>query len=93
MLNSRKIFRRRKAQTAIEYMLLLAVVVTVVLIMLKRNLFVDVVQGTANVYYDQVVNGILGAPNRCGDGVCASYENCEKCPLECPSGSNGVDCP
>ena len=84
MIRKRKKYSSNKAQTAIEYMLLLAVVVAIVLIMLKRNLFVDITQNTANVFYNNVVAGIVGPANRCGDGVCDQpRENCERCPPDC----------
>jgi len=73
----------KKAQTAVEYMLLLAAVVSIVLIGFKS--YLPSFQGTSNYYFNQVGIGILGMPNRCGDGSCASFESCEKCPVDCGS--------
>jgi len=70
-----------KAQTAVEYMLLLAAVVSIVLIGFKN--YLPSFQETSNYYFDQVGIGVLGEPNRCGDGTCSSFEDSEKCPVDC----------
>jgi len=72
-----------KAQTAIEYMLLLAAVVTIVLIGFRS--YLPSFQTASNYYLNQVGIGILGEPPRCGDGICAGIENCENCPPDCGS--------
>jgi len=78
-----------KAQTAVEYMLLLAAVVSIVLIGFKT--YLPSFQLTSNYYFNQVGIGVLGEPNKCGDGDCDPglvpgfpFENCEKCPVDCP---------
>lgn len=48
----------RNAQAAIEYMLLLASVVAIVVISLRPSL--TRVEGAGNVYYNRTVRGILG---------------------------------
>lgn len=50
----------KKAQTAVEYMLLLAVVVSVVLVGLKP--YIRRVEGAGNVYFNRTVRGIVGPP-------------------------------
>jgi Flp pilus assembly pilin Flp len=49
-----------KGQTAIEYMLLLAIVVAIVLIGFKKSL--PRVQNAANLYFDRAAVGIMGDP-------------------------------
>ena len=80
-----------KGQTAVEYMLLLAAVVSIVLIGFKT--YLPELQLTSNYYFNQVGIGILGEPNKCCDDCCGSLasgscmahvaENCEKCPADC----------
>ncbi|MBF0522236.1 MAG: hypothetical protein HQL24_04175 [Candidatus Omnitrophica bacterium] len=48
----------KKAQSAFEYMLLLAVVVCIVLVGLKT--YVPRTTQAANIYFDKTVNGIMG---------------------------------
>jgi len=72
----------RKGQTAIEYMLLLGVVVALVLIAFRVSL--PRMRVSANTYFNRAVIGILGKPNPCGDGVCTpDFENHDKCPVDC----------
>jgi len=74
---------QKKAQTAIEYMLLLGVIVAIVLIGFKT--YLPRTQDAANIYFNRVSVGILGEPNPCGDGLCcAPFETPEKCPVDCP---------
>ncbi len=54
-------FFQKKAQTAIEYMLLLAVVVSVVLVGLKP--YLRRVEGAGNIYFNRTVRGIMGPPS------------------------------
>ena len=70
-------------QTAVEYMLLLGAVVAIVLV--GFNTYLPSLQTTSNYYFNQVGIGILGEPNRCGDGICAGghIEDSEKCPADC----------
>ena len=72
-----------KAQTAIEYMLLLAAVVSIVLVGFKN--YLPSIQLTSNYYFDQVGIGVLGDANSCGDGFCNGpvFETPEKCPADC----------
>ncbi|MCK5081819.1 MAG: class III signal peptide-containing protein [Candidatus Omnitrophica bacterium] len=73
----------RRAQTAIEYLLLLMVVVVIVLVGFKLSL--PRVREASNLYYNRAAPAILGEPPRCGDGVCRPppFETCEKCPTDC----------
>ena len=82
-----------KAQAAIEYMLLLAAVVSIVLVGFKN--FLPSFQLTSNYYFNQVGIGVLDEPNRCGDDCCGvriqAYGGCtphysetpDKCPTDC----------
>ena len=72
-----------KAQTAVEYMLLLGVVMAIVLIGFKK--YVPRIEGAGNVYYEHISNGILGNINPCGDGWCAPLENIDNnlCTIDC----------
>lgn len=78
----RKICRAQKAQTAIEYMLLLGVVVALVLIAFKVSL--PKMRVSANTYFNRAAIGIMGDPNPCGDGVCdPNFEDFSKCCVDC----------
>lgn len=78
----KRMYRSLKAQTAIEYMLLLGVVVAVVLVAFKTLL--PGMRVSANTYFNRAAIGILGKPNPCGDGVCnPNFENHDKCPVDC----------
>ena len=83
-MNRYSIIREKKAQTAIEYMLLLAVVVSIVLI--GFTTYLPEINEASNMYYNRVVPGILGEPPRCGDGICDSFEirdGGSRCPVDC----------
>ena len=82
--------RERKAQTAIEYMLLLAVVVTIVLVGFRT--WLPQTHDAANVYFDRVSVGILGKPPRCGDGSCGEGENFNRCCEDCQHPVTGAHC-
>ena len=71
----------KKGQTAVEYMLLLAAVVSIVLVGFKT--YLPSFQQTSNYYFDQVGIGVLGDANRCGNGSCSKFEDAEKCPADC----------
>ena len=75
--------KNRRAQTAIEYLLLLMSVAAITLVGFRT--YLNRVNETANLYYNRAVPGIVGPPNRCGDGVCRPepFENCAKCPVDC----------
>ncbi|MCD4780189.1 MAG: hypothetical protein K8S27_06550 [Candidatus Omnitrophica bacterium] len=91
MLKLKKVERRIKkyvhhGQTAVEYMLLLAVVVAIVLTSFK--LTIPRAYNYVNEYFNNVAPGILGRAPRCGDGICDNarnppFETCEKCPVDC----------
>jgi Flp pilus assembly pilin Flp len=72
----------KKGQTAVEYMLLLAAVVSILLVGFKS--YFPTVQLTSNYYFNQIGIGILDKANPCGDGACAfAIEDCRKCPVDC----------
>ena len=75
--------KEKKAQTAIEYMLLLATVVAIVL--LGFNKYFPLFHKASDIYFNRAGDGIYGKPPRCGDGSCESspFESCEKCPTDC----------
>lgn len=75
------ILKERKAQIAIEYLILLTTVVAIVLIGFKT--YLPGFEETANVYYNRVVPGILGDPPKCGDGNCEGAERCHSCSIDC----------
>ena len=75
------ISKEKKAQSAIEYMLLLTTVVAIVLIGFKT--YIPGFEETANIYYNRVVPGILGNAPKCGDGVCEGKER-PSCTIDCP---------
>ena len=83
MKNLRFCPHQRNAQTAIEYMLLLGVVVALVLVAFKTSL--PKMRTSANTYFNRAAIGILGEPNPCGDGVCdPDFEKtADKCPADC----------
>ena len=74
-----------KAQSAVEYLLLLAVVASIILISLKTRL--PKIYPSAELYFNKTSVGIAGKPNPCGDGNCVlPFENCQKCSYDCPFG-------
>jgi len=87
--------KQKKAQTAIEYLLLLTAVVAIVLIGFKQ--YLPRIQQTSNVYFNRVAVGIYGEPSRCGDGIRDTFENCCNCPTDAnlcaPAGNLLVLCP
>ena len=73
----------QKAQVAIEYILLLAIVAIIVIIGLQKYLLRA--HQASEVYFNRVGTGILGKPNPCGDGVCNwEFEGVENCCVDCP---------
>jgi len=70
-------------QTAIEYMLLLTVVAAVTLIAFK--VYLPRVYIASNLLYNRSAVGIMGPPNPCGDGNCATFENLINCCVDCGS--------
>ena len=73
-----------KAQTAIEYLLLLAVVVIIVLIGLK--VYLPRTEFASEIYFNRVGVGIVGKGHPCGNGHCDAYETAENCCVDCPEG-------
>lgn len=70
-----------QAQSAIEYLLLLAVVTSVVLVAFGGK-YLQRVHNAANLYFDRAAVGIYGNASACGDGVCSPGETYEKCPID-----------
>ena len=84
----RKFSLNKNAQTAVEYLLLLAVVVSIVLVGLRT--YLPRVYVASNEYFDKASKGIAGKPHPCGDGCCdADFETSVNCPVDCP----GTLCP
>ncbi len=79
------ILNKKKAQIAVEYLILLTTVVAIVLIGFKT--YMPGFEETANVYYNRVVPGILGDPPNCGDGACCDAENLNNCWIDCNASS------
>ena len=73
------ILKVKKAQTAVEYVLLLTTVVAIVLVGFK--LYLPRINESSNVYFNRVAVGILGEPNRCGDGIKGKFETTSNCPV------------
>jgi len=72
--------KEKKAQTAVEYMLLLAAVVAIVLVGFK--VYLPSINESTNVYFNRAAVGIYGEPNRCGDGVVGFFETVENCCID-----------
>lgn len=75
-----------KGQSAIEYMLLLATVVAIVLLALPS--YIPRVSNAANVYFTGAANAMLDVGPSCGDGTCDSahtppFETNERCCVDC----------
>ena len=84
-MSEKAYLRKNRGQTAIEYLLLLATVVAIVLIGFKK--YMPVFYDAADIYYNRVGVGIYGEPNRCGDNTLSAFENCATCPVDagiCP---------
>lgn len=88
--------RKKNAQMAVEYLLLLTTVVAIVLIGFKY--YAPGFTKTSNIYFNRVSRGIMGNPSRCGNGCCGvttgvwgifgcnesvSFEDCTTCPQDC----------
>ena len=56
-----------RAQTAVEYILLLGTVMAIVLVGFHTN--IPRVFNAANVYQNRIFEGIAGPPPKCGNGV------------------------
>ena len=78
---------KRQGQTAVEYLLSLGVVVTLVLVLL--NSYLPRTRQASNQYLQRVGNGIVGEPNPCGDGVCdPTFEGDTTCCVDCNPGGD-----
>lgn len=77
-------------QTAVEYLILLATVMAVVLMAMNKDIL-DM-QETGNIYVDRVTEGLIGPPPKCGDCVCGEFETAEKCPIDCAVGTEDPPC-
>lgn len=73
----------QKAQSAVEYMLLLTVVAAIVLLSMK-TLFPRV-NRSGEVFYNKTTYALLGEGHHCGDGVCTEslQENALSCCVDC----------
>ncbi len=83
----------RKSQTAVEYLLLLAAMVVIVLI--GMQVFLPRAHDSSELYFNRVSLGIVGNPPRCGDGICQeNYETWLNCCVDDCVGANGeIGCP
>ncbi len=70
-----------RGQSAVEYLLLLGVVVAIVLVGFQK--YVPKTYNAANTYFNAVSNNIMGAPNRCGNGSCDRGESKINCCVDC----------
>lgn len=83
----RRKFSHQKGQAAVEYMILFAAVVAIVLVAFNTGL--PRTQQAGNTFYQRTAVGIYGEPNPCGDQVCGPFEDFEKCCRDCnPDGSS-----
>ncbi|MCA9407380.1 MAG: hypothetical protein H6755_01960 [Candidatus Omnitrophica bacterium] len=69
--------KSKSAQSAIEYLLLLAVVVSIVLV--GFNKYLPRTYNAAQVYFNRASVGVLGDGPRCGDGTITFGETPETC--------------
>lgn len=79
--NQRKSPFTKSAQTAVEYMLLLGVVVSIVMIGMK--IFTPRVQSASEGLFNKQSRAVAGKPNPCGDGCCSSFEDARSCDADC----------
>ena len=77
------VLHSRQGQTAVEYLLLLGIVVTVVLVGFSK--YLPRAQQASNIYFQRVGEGVLGEPNPCGDGYCdnTTFESDTTCCVDC----------
>jgi len=78
----KNIRKQHKAQMAVEYMLVLMLVVTLVLIGFKK--YLPQTRAASNLFFNRAAVGIMGPPNPCGDGTCNfPFEDFDKCCTDC----------
>ena len=77
------VLKYQHGQSMVEYMLLLAVVMAIVLVGLKT--FSPRIYSAGNVYFNRAGLGIVGNGTRCGDGVCDDLEDLQGvcCSCDC----------
>ena len=85
-MNHKKILNPN-GQAMVEYILLLAAVVAIVLVGFKT--YLPRTYNASSVYFNKTQGAILGEPNPCGDGCKSAFETCETCPMDC----NAPTCP
>ncbi|HBR14094.1 MAG TPA: hypothetical protein DD723_00930 [Candidatus Omnitrophica bacterium] len=75
----------QKAQTAIEYILLLSAVTAIVLVGFKTYLVQS--RKASKEFFNEATKAIMGEKNRCGNGKCDDFEDNTRCPIdECKCG-------
>ena len=91
-LKEGRFMMNHKGQNAIEYLLLLALVVGIVLVGFRQHL--PTVYNSANEYYNRASEYLVGEPPRCGDGACFEPHEVESgCCIDCGHcvGCGGTD--
>ena len=87
-INHQKILLNNRAQTALEYMLLLGTVMVIVLVGFK--VYLPRTHNASDLYFNRVNYGIVGSGPHCGNGTCdAPFENADTCCIDCPPGGSG----
>ena len=88
MIKKVKDLKTKVAQVTIEYLLLLAAVVAIVIIAFGTHL--NDSQVSSELYFNNVSVGIMGEPPRCGDGHCdGRFEDFLRCPVDCTGAGIG----
>jgi len=76
-----------KGQSAIEYLILLATVVAIVLVGFRN--YMPRFREASNTYFNRAGSAIYGDASRCGDGCCGmscpspAREDSISCPADC----------
>lgn len=81
-----------QGQSGIEYLLILAVVVALVMISFKTML--PKVFTSSNVYFNEAAKGVMGPGPRCGNGQCETLynESIDTCCVDCGGCCSGMPC-
>ena len=79
-----------RGQTAMEYLLLLAVVAVVVIACFRKGALVDQVHDSAQNYYGSVTQVIMGTGNEIANGEQIVPINGGWCPVQCPPSGTGA---